>query len=184
MTLSFEEKDLTESFGKIELFLATFPGDENIRLASIDLVACTLKAIELAISYFMSHTCKNPPLTHCLPAYTRQCTFQDAELHTVDRFRRVLPLIGDGSGFQEELINAINEIPMQCHRVKDCALESHIHGTKEAMELILSGGFFQRIDFQSAQTPLAPALTNRILCRLCRNRINRRHGQCDIRHAL
>lgn len=67
VTLSFEKKDLTESFGKIELFLATFPGDENIRLASIDLVTCTLKAIELAISYYMSHTRKISPLTHRTP---------------------------------------------------------------------------------------------------------------------
>ncbi|KAL8369925.1 hypothetical protein RB595_000331 [Gaeumannomyces hyphopodioides] len=113
VTLSFQEKDLTESFGKIELFLATFPGDDNIRLASVDLIACTLKAVELAISYYMSHT--------------------------LDRFRRALPLIGDGSGFQEELISTINEISVKCQKIKDNALESHIHETKEAMELILSG---------------------------------------------
>lgn len=64
-------------------------------------------------------------------------------------------MIGDGGGFQEELINAINEIPVQCHRIKDRALESHIHGTKEAMELILSGGFCQRIEHSKSLDALS-----------------------------
>ncbi|EJT82233.1 hypothetical protein GGTG_02207 [Gaeumannomyces tritici R3-111a-1] len=113
VAVSFQEKDLTESFGKIELFLATFPGDENIRTASVDLIACTLKAVELAISYYMSRT--------------------------FERFRRSLPLVGDGSGFEEGLITTINEITVKCLKIKENALESHIHETKEAMELILSG---------------------------------------------
>ncbi|KAL8303232.1 hypothetical protein RB600_006918 [Gaeumannomyces tritici] len=113
VAISFQEKDLAESFGKIELFLATFPGDENIRIASVDLIACTLKAVELAISYYMSRT--------------------------FERFRRSLPLVGDGSRFEEELITTINEITAKCLKIKENALESHIHETKEAMELILSG---------------------------------------------
>ncbi|KAF3763328.1 hypothetical protein M406DRAFT_261652, partial [Cryphonectria parasitica EP155] len=43
---SFDEHGLEKTFSKIEMFLATFPEDENIILASISLVACTLKALK------------------------------------------------------------------------------------------------------------------------------------------
>lgn len=55
---AFDEKDLEHTFGKIELFLATFPNDENILQKSIALIACTLKAVEGTIVYFLSHTCE------------------------------------------------------------------------------------------------------------------------------
>jgi hypothetical protein len=43
-----------EGFSKVEIFLVAFPGDQNIKKASVDLVACVLKAVENAILYFLS----------------------------------------------------------------------------------------------------------------------------------
>jgi hypothetical protein len=44
--------DLERKFGDIETFFATFPGDENIKKASVDLIVSTLKAIEDVIRYY------------------------------------------------------------------------------------------------------------------------------------
>lgn len=41
-----------------EIYLATFPGDQNIEQASISLIACILKAVEFAIAFFFSSTSK------------------------------------------------------------------------------------------------------------------------------
>ncbi|KAK4169597.1 hypothetical protein QBC43DRAFT_226887, partial [Cladorrhinum sp. PSN259] len=51
-----DEEDVKEGFSKVEIFLAAFPGDPNIEKASVDLVACVLKAVENAILYFISST--------------------------------------------------------------------------------------------------------------------------------
>lgn len=53
---SFEENALEKSFAKVEVYLATFPGDENIERASVSLIACILKAVELAIAFLLSST--------------------------------------------------------------------------------------------------------------------------------
>jgi len=45
-------------FGRVEIFLSAFPGDPNIKDASVDLIACILKAVEGAIVYFLSSTGK------------------------------------------------------------------------------------------------------------------------------
>lgn len=52
----FEEDALEKSFTKVEIYLATFPGDENIERASVSLIACILKAVELAIAFLLSST--------------------------------------------------------------------------------------------------------------------------------
>lgn len=46
---------LVPIFSDVELFLSTFPGDPNIKSASIDLIKTTLEAIERAISFFISN---------------------------------------------------------------------------------------------------------------------------------
>jgi hypothetical protein len=55
---TFREDKLEKSFAKMEIYLATFPGDENIEGASIALIVCILKAVELAIAFFLSSTCE------------------------------------------------------------------------------------------------------------------------------
>jgi hypothetical protein len=47
--------DLIIIFGDVELFLATFPQDANIRRSSIELTVTTLVAIENAIGFFLSN---------------------------------------------------------------------------------------------------------------------------------
>ncbi|KAL8376851.1 hypothetical protein RB595_007805 [Gaeumannomyces hyphopodioides] len=49
-------EDMKKGFSKVEIFLAAFPGDQNIREASVDLIACVLNAVERAILYFLSST--------------------------------------------------------------------------------------------------------------------------------
>ncbi|KAL8289183.1 hypothetical protein RB597_000999 [Gaeumannomyces tritici] len=49
-------EDMEKGFSKVEIFLAAFPGDQNIKEASVDLIACVLKAVERAILYFLSST--------------------------------------------------------------------------------------------------------------------------------
>jgi hypothetical protein len=51
---SFEQDALEKSLAKVEIYLATFPGDENIERASVALIACILKAVELAIAFLLS----------------------------------------------------------------------------------------------------------------------------------
>lgn len=46
---------LVPIFSDVELFLSMFQGDPNIRLASIDLIATTLEAVERAIGFFISN---------------------------------------------------------------------------------------------------------------------------------
>jgi hypothetical protein len=55
---NFNEGELEKSFSMVEIYLATFPGDLNVERASVDLIACVLKAIELVIAYFLSHICE------------------------------------------------------------------------------------------------------------------------------
>ncbi|KAH0497734.1 hypothetical protein TgHK011_005020 [Trichoderma gracile] len=45
-------------FSDVELFLGTFPSDENIINASVDLIVAALKGIELAIGFFTSNSLK------------------------------------------------------------------------------------------------------------------------------
>ncbi|KAL7941802.1 hypothetical protein V8C42DRAFT_333750 [Trichoderma barbatum] len=48
--------DNVSIFSDVELFLGTFPNDENIVSASVDLTVATLKGIELAIGFFISNS--------------------------------------------------------------------------------------------------------------------------------
>ncbi|KIH93602.1 hypothetical protein SPBR_04394 [Sporothrix brasiliensis 5110] len=50
--------NLDRTFTEVEIYRQAFPGDENIREASIDLVASVLYAVELVIGFFVSKTCE------------------------------------------------------------------------------------------------------------------------------
>ncbi|RYP92924.1 hypothetical protein DL770_000974 [Monosporascus sp. CRB-9-2] len=56
ITAVFNGEDLEKTFAQVELFLAIFPGDENITKACVRLIADILSAIEGTIVYFLSHT--------------------------------------------------------------------------------------------------------------------------------
>lgn len=50
--------DQVESeFSDIEVFLQIYPGDENVKKASIDLIASTLFAAENVVGFFTTATC-------------------------------------------------------------------------------------------------------------------------------
>lgn len=49
---------LASIFSDVELFLGTFPKDENILSASVDLTVATLDAVEQAIGFFIRNECK------------------------------------------------------------------------------------------------------------------------------
>ncbi|TLS26548.1 hypothetical protein PpBr36_05492 [Pyricularia pennisetigena] len=44
-------------FSQIELFLKIYPGDENIKRASVELIAVTFHAVECVIGFFVKSTC-------------------------------------------------------------------------------------------------------------------------------
>lgn len=44
-------------FSQIELFPKTYPGDENIKQASIALIAVTFHVVECVIGFFVKPTC-------------------------------------------------------------------------------------------------------------------------------
>lgn len=50
--------DLEKHFGNIEMFIMTFPDDQNIVTAVVQLVAAMLKAIEDVIGYYIKNESK------------------------------------------------------------------------------------------------------------------------------
>ncbi|KAK3308296.1 uncharacterized protein B0T15DRAFT_500144 [Chaetomium strumarium] len=101
-------EDLDQTFAKIEVFLATFPDDQNIIDRSIELVACILKAVEGTIVYFLTNTFK--------------------------RGAQSMPLIGNG---QQPLLDTLAEIQTRSQQLINEATVSHFAATRAAMELIL-----------------------------------------------
>jgi len=81
---------LEKSFAKVEIYLATFPGDENIENVSVALIACILKAVELAIVFFLSSSCEATFLEYCR-AKTLQITYCSF-VQLSERFRLYLPI--------------------------------------------------------------------------------------------
>jgi len=53
VTSNLEVKNLEQLFGDIELFLATFPDDQKVKTACVDLVIAVFVAIEEAIEFFL-----------------------------------------------------------------------------------------------------------------------------------
>jgi hypothetical protein len=53
VTESVDADKLETVFADVELFLALFPKDENIKKASVKLVVATFKAVEDAIGFFI-----------------------------------------------------------------------------------------------------------------------------------
>lgn len=49
---------IDRNFTEVEVYQQEFAGDENIREASIDLVASVLYAVESVIGFFVSKTCE------------------------------------------------------------------------------------------------------------------------------
>ena len=52
--------DIDMKFSQVELFLEIYQGDENIKNASVDLIAAILYAVECVIGFFVKKICTNP----------------------------------------------------------------------------------------------------------------------------
>lgn len=129
ITAAFGGENLEEIFAKVEIFLATFPGDENITEASVKLVACILKAVEGAIVYFLSHT-----------GEAHHTCYICIILRVIPAVSRIAGTLGRGRDFQKPLLASIEEIQAKCQKLIEEAKTSDIAGTREAMHLILEGG--------------------------------------------
>ncbi|RFU34145.1 hypothetical protein B7463_g2238, partial [Scytalidium lignicola] len=103
----FDELDLI--FAEVELFLETFPKDENIRKSSIRLVAIIFKAIELVICFF---TNKNLG-------------------------RRIVSAISKGEDYQLEIINSIDDIQKSSQNLITDAEFSQMVATSTAIKEVL-----------------------------------------------
>ncbi|KAF2684959.1 hypothetical protein K458DRAFT_366444 [Lentithecium fluviatile CBS 122367] len=112
ITATFEEGSLEDIFAKIEVFVATFPKDENITSASVNLLACILKAIEEGIAFFLSHT-------------------------LIRAGKAAASLFG--VQYQKQLLDSIAEIEVNSTKLVEQAKLSHIAGTRQAINLILEG---------------------------------------------
>ena len=120
-----DEEELKKGFSKVEIFLAAFPGDQNIREASVDLIACVLKAVERAILYFLSSTSK--------PNRKLPCR-RDSDLHSLSVSRAM-------GSMKQDLIDSIDEVPSQTKELMDRVEQSHIWGLQKASGLTLASMF-------------------------------------------
>lgn len=130
MNESFDTDSLEKMFGNVELFLATFPKDENIEKASVRLVVATFKAIEDAIGFFVrrSGVFFPPPI---IPPYTRHTDVCSAS--------RGFSAIMNGERYQEPLLESIEQVSSCSSDLVHQAMNSHLAGTREAMNAILQG---------------------------------------------
>ncbi|KAK3344239.1 hypothetical protein B0T25DRAFT_573189 [Lasiosphaeria hispida] len=107
-----DEDEMKRGFARVEIFLSAFPGDPNIKDASVNMIACVLKAVEGAIVYFLSST--------------------------VSRALKSLSAIGQGQNYKKDLIDSISEIPAKTKELMDRVEESHIWVTQKAMGVTLT----------------------------------------------
>ena len=117
-----DEEDAKEGFSKVEIFLAAFPGDQNIKKASVDLVACVLKAVENAILYFLSSAGK---------ARKSKAPVQAECSHALSASRAM------GSK-RQDLSDSINEVPAHTKKLMERVEESHIWTMQKASGLTLA----------------------------------------------
>ncbi|KAK4185102.1 hypothetical protein QBC35DRAFT_29935 [Podospora australis] len=106
---AFDGEKLGKMFGDIELFLATFPGDEKVREASIDLVVSVFSAIEETIGFFLMH-----------------------------QARRGLSALGRGKNYQAPLLEKINLIQQRSDFLIHQAQKSHVAHVRADLKEILS----------------------------------------------
>ncbi|KAF5000734.1 hypothetical protein FDECE_11146 [Fusarium decemcellulare] len=125
---------LADMFSKVEIFLATFPKDENIVERSVNLVACILNAIEQAIAYFLSRTSKT---LHTFPKVIVGMVLRF--ICIVSRFTKALTAATQAHEYQQPLIDSIDEVQVKSQKLIEEAQTSHIAGTSEAIHMILEG---------------------------------------------
>ncbi|KAL8376086.1 hypothetical protein RB595_007279 [Gaeumannomyces hyphopodioides] len=106
---AFKPEDLERRFGDIEIFLATFKNDATMEKAAVDLVAATLRAIENAIGFFLKND-----------------------------FRKALSVLAKGKNYQHELIESISNVEAKSAELIHHAQNSHIRGTKQALDQVLA----------------------------------------------
>ncbi|KAK3357820.1 hypothetical protein B0T25DRAFT_567070 [Lasiosphaeria hispida] len=107
VTSSFEEKDLEELFGDIEVFLATFPDKDKLREASITLVVSVMKAVEDAIGFFLSN-----------------------------QRSRAMSALGRGKAYQKPLLTSLDDIQTNSEKLIHQAQNAHIAETQEGLKAI------------------------------------------------
>ncbi|KAF3901541.1 hypothetical protein ABW21_db0200621 [Orbilia brochopaga] len=101
---------LEHKFGIIEVFLASFPGDKQIRDASIKLVVSVFLAIEKAIEFFLQN-----------------------------QLARGAAALLQGPKYKEELLDRINQIQSASDHLIEVAKLSEVAGSRQAMMALLQG---------------------------------------------
>ncbi|UKZ72545.1 hypothetical protein TrVFT333_000176 [Trichoderma virens FT-333] len=106
--------DNVSIFSDVELFLGTFPNDENIVNASVDLTVATLKGIELAIGFFISNS------------HSQETQKLSRNVQTMsERVDKQLQNLGDG-------FNSMNQLLTEHVKEKDKMLEAARRQLEEA----------------------------------------------------
>jgi hypothetical protein len=111
-------------FSDVELFLATFPKDENIRRASIDVTTTTLIAVEQVIGFFISVSCMFSVLRQ------RMLEIQPITLHTETRASKAFFKGGD---YQKALLGSLGMIQTKSKELLQEAFKSHMFQVEACM---------------------------------------------------
>lgn len=123
---TFDEGTLERAFEMIEMLLATFPEDDSIKEASINLVVAILRAVEHSIAFFTKRSSKCWGKEICIQLLTY--------LQSVSRAGSA---IVRGDNYQRDLLESIADIQMRAQQLLEKAHMSSISSTKQAFARIL-----------------------------------------------
>ena len=124
---------MERAFGDIEIFLATFPEDPNIKKSAVESVSATLKAVENTIGSFLTNSGKFVMLPS-LP-----CSSIFADTWRYSPAKKVCAIVLRGKQYQQDLVDSIDDIQLRSAELVHNAQNSHIEGTKKKLDGILNG---------------------------------------------
>lgn len=116
MSDAFDQVD--KMFADIELFIQIYPEDENIKKASIDLLASTLFAAENVIGFFTKGTCTP---SHFL--FLEQKIDSDSELPV----KKFLTATAQRENYERGTIESLTDVKTKCLALLQEAQKSNMY---------------------------------------------------------
>ncbi|KAL1891095.1 hypothetical protein Sste5346_007921 [Sporothrix stenoceras] len=147
--------NIDRNFTEVEVYQQEFAGDENIREASIDLVASVLYAIESVIGFFISKTYRRLlRATFTIDEYRKRI---DGSLNDIDKkASELLREVQMSKTHRDHMFQtqALQDTSMTQYGVAQ--LHSMFHGTRNAM-MSMMNDLVMRMDGISAQVSRPPS---------------------------
>ncbi|KAF1955393.1 hypothetical protein CC80DRAFT_536340 [Byssothecium circinans] len=134
-------EDLEQIFQDVDFFLATFPKDENIRNAAVNVVTAVLLAVEQVIGFYIKHTLKKmgcavlkgeeyqSSIIESLAGVkdSSRALIHQAQSSSIDSTRRgineVIKRTQEMRRFQHEILRGQGQQSKDLHRIDDKVLE-------------------------------------------------------------